>query len=146
MTVWFWGFIWQINATSPGNVKCSNQCRLQNTLDMQKSYLRRNSTDFTVQKPERTQKALFCRIDSSLAVRIVIAYLTFLHGELLLWIFENEKIAVSSDLDSPWRSSDAEHFIREQKTYWKAVIYWMNSHIMSKWLPLNWHLVSNITI
>ena len=64
--------------------KIVSQCRLQNTLDMQKSYLRRNSTDFTVQKPERTQKALFCRIDSSLAVRIVIAYLTFLHGELLL--------------------------------------------------------------
>ena len=49
-----------------------------------------------------------------------MAYLTFLHGELLLGIFEIEKIAVSSDLDSPWRSSDAEHFIREQKNVLKS--------------------------
>lgn len=41
------------------------------------------------EKPERARKALWCGIASSFAVGIVIAYLTFFHGDLLAGIFAN---------------------------------------------------------
>ncbi len=42
------------------------------------------------QKPERAKKALWCGIASSLAVSVVVGYLTFFHGDVLAGIFAKD--------------------------------------------------------
>ena len=41
-------------------------------------------------KPERARKALWCGVASSLAVGVVMAYITFFHGDLLTGIFAKD--------------------------------------------------------
>ena len=50
-------------------------------------------------KPERAKKALWCGIASSLAVGIVVGYVTFFHGDLLAGIFARDANVILASAD-----------------------------------------------
>ena len=51
------------------------------------------------QKPERARKALWCGIASSLVVGVVMAYITFFHGDLLAGIFAKDTDVILASAD-----------------------------------------------
>lgn len=51
------------------------------------------------EKPERARKALWCGIASSLVVGVVMAYITFFHGDLLAGIFAKDTDVILASAD-----------------------------------------------
>lgn len=51
------------------------------------------------EKPERARKALWCGIGSSLAVGVVMAYITFFYGGLLSGLFANEVSVIEASAE-----------------------------------------------
>jgi putative MATE family efflux protein len=50
-------------------------------------------------KPERARKALWCGIGSSLVIGVVMAYITFFHGDLLAGIFAKDADVILASAD-----------------------------------------------